>query len=250
MWSGNNEIGRESPFAPDANNRQMVLKMAEWGEPRNWTVSLGMQYDRNLTPSTVFSVAAEIQFGIGGTVQTVEIDWLQGAAITVPANSIVINALYPFNAQFPANTTVPDDLILRASLSRHPIANACPTRSNRQTFPTSVDTIVDVIPPFAKNLQIALGGISGAVDLFAFYTNTLISFRYESSSTFVAVPAALYQGTQLLSFIDFTNELLGAPLSIPIPEGARSVALVWAPGGVPAAPPALFAAQFRYEIGL
>lgn len=249
MFSGINELGREVPFAPSANNTQMVLKMEEWGEPQEWTVGLGMNYDRSQNPSTVFSVVAEILFGAGGTTQRVEVDWIQGSAISVPANAIVVNATYPLN-NVASNVAVPSDLVLRATVARRPSSNARPTRSHRQTFPTTVNTIVDEIPPFAKKLDIAMGGQVTGIDLFDFYINTFVSFRFESSSTFVAVPTALYKGTQLLTWIDFTNELLGAPIGLPIPEGARSVAFIWAPGGTPANPGTAFPVQFAYEIGL
>lgn len=94
-WSGSNNVGNEVSFAPDSNNRQSVLTLPEIGAPEMWTVSLYIVYP---TPSgsnlANFRVKARIEFGAGGSTQIVEMDWITGAQISVPANAINVIAEY------------------------------------------------------------------------------------------------------------------------------------------------------------
>jgi hypothetical protein len=247
MWDGSNELGREVPFAPAANNSQMVLKMEEWGEPQIWTVSLGLDYARALTPATAFSVLAQILFGSGGVTQTIEVDWLQGSSVTLPANTITVNATYPFQG-IPGVST-PPDLVLRASVGKRPNGKSRPTRSYRVEFPSTVTNVTVPVPPFAKNVWINFPVTVAGITRFAFHTNVIATFAF-STDTLVGLAAAAYTGTQFLTYIDFANELLGAPMPLPVPEGARTLGLVWAPGGTPANPPSTFNVNVQFELGL
>lgn len=94
-WTGSQNIGSELPFAPDANLRQTILKLPEIGAPEEWTISLYL-----VTPVPAganlanFRVTAVIEFGAGGTTQIIEMDWLNGAQITLPCNAINVIAQY------------------------------------------------------------------------------------------------------------------------------------------------------------
>ena len=60
-WTGNNQLGNEVAFAPDANNRQTILKLEEWGPPEVWTVSLFLTHE--IAAFNAFDVTAELDFG-------------------------------------------------------------------------------------------------------------------------------------------------------------------------------------------
>lgn len=155
MWSGNNELGHEAAFAPDSNNRQMVLKLGEWGEPQVWTVMLGMTYNPELlSAASFFDVVAEVQAGVGGTVQEFEVDWCEGTQFSCPFNGLNVTARYSIVSGSPT-LDVPSDLKLRATVGRKPFASCmAPTRSiltpliAAGTFTTEPI----VIPKFARRM--------------------------------------------------------------------------------------------------
>lgn len=91
-WTGSGNVGTEVAFAPDANNRQTILSLPEFGPPVEWTVSLYLTPGNQAIRFAFFDVVARIEFGAGGSTQIVEIDWLNGAQITVPANAINVIA--------------------------------------------------------------------------------------------------------------------------------------------------------------
>jgi len=249
IWSGSSELGNEALFARTSNNRQMILKMEEWGEPEIRTVTLGMNYDRSLAVgvNTAFTVVAEIQFGAGGTTQVVEVDWRQGASVSLVANTIVVNATYPFQQN--PGASVPADLLLRASIAKKMTAASRPTRSfTRLVFDnaSSVSPFV-AVPPFAKGVRIYPYTNTLTVTQLQFYSNVLIG---QSMGTGNLVDNINLPATQQLESFDFTNGLPGAFRYIPLLEGTRTVYMVWAPGGVPAPPPASFNFGVEYELAL
>jgi hypothetical protein len=113
-WSRNNQLGREAAFAPDANNRQTVLKLDEWGPPEVWTIGLGLV--NTLTSYNGFSVVGEIDFGVGGATQRIEVDWVNGTQITVPMNALNVIARW----QDIDTITEGRGLKLRVTLARGP----------------------------------------------------------------------------------------------------------------------------------
>ena len=126
-WTGNNQLGIERGFAPDANNRQSILKLDEWGFPEVWTLCLGLTYDAELYGSGggitgAFGILAQVEFGTGGVIQIVEVDWCQGVSIPLPMNALNVIASYsavPTELGLPA---LPDDLRLRANIVRGTLA--------------------------------------------------------------------------------------------------------------------------------
>lgn len=92
VWTGNNNFGYQTGFAPDVNNRQTILKMPEWGFPRLWTISL--ELENTVTEYDGFNITAVIEFGVGGSLQTVRCDWINGTTLTVVANAINVIAEY------------------------------------------------------------------------------------------------------------------------------------------------------------
>jgi hypothetical protein len=94
VWTGNNNLGYEVAFAPNADNRQTILKMPEWGFPETWTISLGITESVPVDPATFNgrNITAIIEFGVGGITQTIEVDWKLGTQITLVTNSLNVIA--------------------------------------------------------------------------------------------------------------------------------------------------------------
>lgn len=154
LWSGNNELGRETAFAPDANNRQLILKMQEWGEPMVWTVMLGLEYTPINLPGTGFwNVTAEVSAGVGGSTQDFEVDWLEGTTFSCPMNALTVTAKF---TQIAGTTLeVPPDLRLRATVARKPLSNASPPTKSFITdvIPDTIGISDPIpIPKFARRL--------------------------------------------------------------------------------------------------
>jgi hypothetical protein len=163
-WSSNNNFGSEVSFMPDANNRQRVIKLPEWGEPAPWTVSLGIDYSENAWPSggsRGFEVVAEVTYGSGGATQMVLIDWIQGTSFSAPMNAISIDAIYsiPF---FPHGVQ-PSDLTLSVLLARGSTASSIPPSKSATSLDGQLFAILDNntvadpparIPKFGKFLVV------------------------------------------------------------------------------------------------
>lgn len=203
MWSGNVELGRETPFAAAANNRQMVLKLEEWGAPELWTLMLGLEFTPATGGSNGFAITAELAVGAGGTTQLVNIDWSQGATVTLPMNALTVTAVYD------DATDVPSDLVLRATVARGALGlDMPPTASTYVQVDAASQTTIE-IPKFARRVFIIDSALAGS----SAYNNNLEYF-------FNAVPggvARLYtRGPNLLT--------LGG--SLPIPNGARFITIV------------------------
>lgn len=149
-WSGNNNLGMKREFAPDANNRQDILYMPEWGPPERWTITLGVEYPANL-PSR-FEVVATIEVGVGGATQTFELDWIDGQAVTVTANSIKVTAQW-----FTAPGGAPK-VFLTTTVARGESGNAhAPIKC--KNFGLAVadgnDSSIVQIPAFARRVRLA-----------------------------------------------------------------------------------------------
>lgn len=208
-WTGNNNLGIERAFSPDANNRQTVLKLPEWGFPEMWTLCLGMNDYSTAGGLEGFSVTAEIEFGCGGVIQVVEIDWLQGMCISLPMNALNLVASYRTGSGEGA-TIIPDDLRLRASVVRGRSHRAHPTRT--VYFEEGESTIE--IPKFSQSVMI-LPSVGAPVNTpFAFYG---AGFYVDLMTTPTGGPGdQRYNVSQLVEYVDVINQLVGNPRSIPI----------------------------------
>lgn len=241
-WTANNQLGIERHFEPDVNNRQTILKLDEWGFPEVWTLCLGLN-DFSLAPNPnpiAFEVTALIEFGSGGAMQQVEVDWLNGTAISLPMNAVNVVANYSTGSGEGA-TSIPDDLRLRATLARGRSHFARPTRTVR--FVGSETSIP--IPPFAKRVSIVPTFSLPGLTPFIFHSsgNYVRMTTGENSS---AIVEGTYLTSQLVSFVDVTNELVGSPQWLPIPPFARFLGTTNALGV-----PALIGASFaQFEIGI
>lgn len=224
-WSGNNQLGIGQRFAPDSNNLQTVLKLDEWGMPEMWTLCLGLAYDINnwqpVDGSASFDITAIIQFGIGGVVQEVEIDWINGAGISLPMNALNVIAQYNLDVASEAGgaSEPPNDLLLRASLAHGTLFQCEPTRSFKVESPATIN-----IPPFAKAVRIIPTNVDQA-EVFLFYAQPgTIAFNSGTSfSTGFTLTVHTFQ--QFVQFFSMADQTLGPPSAIPVPTGARSIVI-------------------------
>lgn len=189
-WTGSNNVGTEVAFAPDSTNRQTILRLPEIGAPEEWTVSLYLTAPPEDVLYSAFHVTARVEFGVGGSTQVVEIDWLNGAQITVPANALNIIAEY-------------DEVDARAAGIRLGVQVARGRRGGNA--PPRLTIITDSlepggnrvfpIPAFASRL-VAVPAGNGAADV-NFYSAD-IDLRTISGDTFGAFDVSSATGTQLL----------------------------------------------------
>jgi len=135
-WSNYPQLGEEQAFAPDANNRQTILKADELGPPEVYTITLGITYSEQDWPGAgrAFEVEAEINFGAGGATQVAKIDWVQGAQISLPMNAVNVVATY--NMDGTAAPQPPADLRLSAMLGRGPALG-----KSQRTDPTPLSLV-------------------------------------------------------------------------------------------------------------
>lgn len=231
QWSGNNEIGIEQSFAPDANNRQVILKLEEWDFPEVWTLCLGIVYDAaayaNQPNSGPFTVVAQCDFGSGGAVQVVEVDWKQGVNISLPLNALSVIATYSVLENEGGTIVPPSDLRLRATLVRGPLPGAMPTRSFLLLADAAGEAACPV-PPFAKALRLMPAAPFGIATPFDFYSTTdaVTLSPFEVSGQTVAA----FHRSQFVEYIDFTNSVCGRPVAVPIADGSRFLNLSNVPG--------------------
>ncbi len=217
MWSGSQELGNDTPFAADANNRQMVLKLEEWGEPMVWTVMLGITYKPvNLPGLGFFNVVAEVVAGVGGAFQDFEVDWVEGTTFSFPMNALVVTARFE---QIGGTTLeVPPDLRLRATVGRKPLANASsPTRSLVSSVAPagSFSPLPTIIPKFARRLT-PVATFSGGGAFSQPYVAG-VSYSWQSNPS---APSSIgnFSGVDFLAGFGSNG--------IPIPPAARAITCI------------------------
>lgn len=223
-WTGNNQLGIQRAFGPDENNRQTILKLDEWGFPELWTLALGLDFAANLwVPSggpsaAFFDVTAIIEFGVGGVIQTCEIDWVNGTSIVLPMNAL--NVIAQYNFQTPSEAAEPSepplDLRLRASLAKGQLTQTQPVRSY-----VLVSGTID-IPPFAQKMKVLIQNPNDG-EAFDFYSS--VNPVLFNSGTIVSggINVANFMPCQLVEYLSIADNTFGRPVWIDVPTGARSV---------------------------
>lgn len=180
-WSGDNALGNVVDYAPDAQNRQSILKLDEWGPPEMWTISLGI--DRPTPDYTYdggwFEVKALISVGSGGSTQLIEVDWINGVQLSVPMNAVNVTAVYEFPRGIP-DLNMLAGLRLSVQIGRGTSASKyAPTRTiympDMQTFFASPAHAAYTqgyyavrLPPFTREVEIIRP--SSTTNPFAYYT--------------------------------------------------------------------------------
>lgn len=144
-WTGNQGLGSARTWNPSLVGRQSIFKMPEWGMPRVWTVSLGIATPANVySDGTLFDVTGTIIFGAGGATQTIEVDWIQGACVLLPANTIEVVASLHDQA-----SVYTDEINLSVLVAQGSVGVPSATRTVFASIPAGTSTVV-IVPPFAK----------------------------------------------------------------------------------------------------
>lgn len=162
MWSGNNQLGNLTEFAPDSNKRQTILKLDEWGPPEEWTISLYI-IDPNGTYDSI-GIEAEIHFGAGGSTQIVNVDWNDGVEITKTMNAVNIIAKYTAASGYVAESGTP--LMIGAQLGRGARGGTAPvyiTLASRVAI-AGPSEIAFEIPNFVSYVSFLQSDILATVD--------------------------------------------------------------------------------------
>lgn len=241
-WSGDNSLGNVVDFAPDANNRQIILKLDEWGPPVMWTISLGI--DRHVVPNNVgvtgwFDIKAEIYFGVGGSTQLVEVDWVAGQCLSVPMNAVSVTAVYDLAPG--TDIRMLDNLRLSVQIARGTNSSKYPP--TRTLYFPQADTVlgdpagrtyginVQRLPPFTREVQIIRP--ASYIDPFAAYNTNPPPVGQTAGLLFgdvpVSGPLGIYAPPKQI-----TRTILSRDLSLPpipladqqrfnIPKGSRLV---------------------------
>ena len=152
-WSGNNQLGIERDFEPDAQNQQTILKLDEWGMPDIWTVTLGVVLPDALTDvsgNQGFSINCQALVGVGGTVQEWSIDWKNGATFSATMNALNIVARYD------DVITIPNNLRLRVTLAKGARSSPFPATNTRFRSAPAGGTSSLLLPPFAQRVRLAV----------------------------------------------------------------------------------------------
>lgn len=201
-WSANNQFGIEQPFAPDARNRQTILKLPEWGFPQVWSVQLGITVPTQAT--NVYNVMASVEIGVGGTTETVEIDWANGTSFSVVTNALNISAFY-FRS-----SNIPSDLRLKAMVGRRTLPGSAPKRS-----------FSALIPPLGGSSEFSIEKYTKSITLLPrAFTSTpyAIDFLVQFAASTTSAVISEISGAQILA--------AGNGATIDVPGGARVIRII------------------------
>lgn len=207
-WSGNNQLGFESPFDPDANQQQTVLRMDEWGMPAVWSVMLGLTVDEELIGTDGFNIVAVVNAGCGGIQQQFEVDWHNGAVFSCAMNAVNIVARY----DDPVGTLA-EGLRLRCNLSPGKLSLVPPTRTLAIAATSGFSGTSIRIPPFAQRVSLMPDqSFMPPVPPSLFYdSGNILQFERSQGAT----DGIVVSGDTWLQF----------PGGIPIPHGAREMSI-------------------------
>jgi hypothetical protein len=240
-WSGNNQLGITRAFSANVENEQTILRLDEWGFPEVWTLTLGINdYSLARNPDPIgFAVTARIDFGAGGAMQTVEIDWLNGTSIPLNMNALNVVAEYTTGSG-EGSTSIPDDLRLTATLGKGHMSLSEPIRT---VVPTEGATSVE-IPKFAKSVfGCNTLGLPGSTPFSYYSSGKYVQFTQGPSAG--AIISTTYLTSQFVSSIDFANQLVGGPQWIPVPPFARFLSFLDAAGA-----PTVLGGVYHFRIGV
>lgn len=184
-WSGSPNLGSLCDYEPDVNGNQTILKLDEWGYPEVWTLTLTLdhgEYEDFPGTSVGAEITAVVTYGTGGASHTIEMDWNDGARISLPMDSIQVNAKYNLTTDAFGQIIPPPDLRLGAQIARGACKSTARLTRRIRYLPSNVgDSTIAIgeVPTMASEFSLfntninytALGGI----------TCTVLSWRFGMS---------------------------------------------------------------------
>lgn len=189
-WSGDNQLGYQAPYGPNKRATQTILKLDEWGPPEVWTVSLYL-----ISPPGFngFGIKARINFGAGGSTQVYEMDWANGAQVSLPMNACNVEAIFE-NVDV---TTEGNGIQLGVQLARGTRGGNNPpiyTISDNFTLAAGGNELF-ALPNYARSIYAVPAEITAA-DIALFYTGDL-RVTLQSGIGIGAFPTGGISGLQL-----------------------------------------------------
>lgn len=210
-WSGDNQLGSVVPFQRNSRATQTILKMDEWGPPELWTISLYIN-ERPVSDLFIFDVEAEINFGVGGSTQTLKCDWNVGTQVSVVMNAVNVVARYRGVSVGIANDTM--KLSVQVARGSRPTSGVPPVYTViKGENLLATEAVREPLPNFTKSVRLmasslsAPGGVTAAQIANVFADDVIVTVLDASDSVMNA-----YRG----------SDFLRMP-SLPVSGGARFV---------------------------
>lgn len=171
------------------------------------------------SPSVGFgSIQAALQWGVGNVQFSAQVDWVQGAIFSLPANYLAVNALVPLND--PARVQFGTTAMMSAGVA---VSYGAPAEHrNRARLTQFLGRIMN-------------GNSSAAVPIPAFATSFGILSSSDTSTAQITLSSFIANAAAAETWLfDYTNETnttnQGADI-FPIPNNARSLTLTDTTGG-------------------
>ncbi|HET9929950.1 MAG TPA: hypothetical protein VFQ35_04650 [Polyangiaceae bacterium] len=171
-WTGNNNLGYRLKFAPDADNRQTILKLPEWGFPEVWTVSLALSgFPGGLFDG--FGVTGHLEFGVGGATENIAVDWANGTQVSLAMNAL--NVIAEFSNLDVTEEGQGLELIVQLARGNRPGGSRPPTLTmlRDEPFGAGADTGNLEIPAFASRI-IAVPSDPTVAGVTNFYSSDIV----------------------------------------------------------------------------
>jgi hypothetical protein len=180
-WTGSAQLG-VIKLNNELGPNQTLLKTDEWWHPHTWTLSLWTKKRNPLGPddnASPLTTIVEVDFGAGGAMQTLKVDFVRGTMLTLPTNSIVVRVI---------RSSRDSEIYAQVAIgTRGPCG--CPQLQlfrNQPVAAGGVSPLVE-IPPFTSELRITRGTLGNILDPLVFA---------EFSSTF-GFPVGVIEATPL-----------------------------------------------------
>lgn len=154
IWESNPQFGQNViVLAQPAPQQVPVLNLDEHGPPRLWTLALGISYNSDPrlwvgTGSAVNDIVGEVTFGTGSGISAIEVDWLQGVKISVPANTLRVIARVPGLS----TSRLPESQTLSAVIAPGTTPRGLLPVRSRSISPLAGASPVTPIPPYAARV--------------------------------------------------------------------------------------------------
>ncbi len=212
-WTANNNLGHQRLVADLGDPQSIpkyglvtgqnvsIFKTNEWWFPHLWTLSLWITTPLIPDDGARGNTIARVDFGAGGAIQSVELDFITGTQISFPTNSINVAILQTPNAK--------SIVYAQAALGGRAGCD-CPQRTivtNEQSDNGTNGTIHE-IPSFTSYV-IVLPGVGSAINLI----NAGVVLQFSESSAFGSLVTEITMATV---FNDFGGR-------VPIVGGATHV---------------------------
>ena len=165
-WSGNQNLGSSKVWDSSLIGNQTIFKLPEWGMPKIWTLSLGIDPVSEWNALSSFDMTATIFFGAGGTSQTIEMDWVNGSSIILPGNAFEVLARLYSDANTPA--VAPDNIRLSVTASQGSLGTPSASRTFKYAVANGGNTTPKRIPNFAKYMIVLNASNTGVGQTSAF----------------------------------------------------------------------------------